>query len=433
MKMIVGVRSDVGRVREGNEDSYLVREPLFVVADGMGGHTAGDVASQTAIETIQSADSGSLSDEGSLERVIKEANSAIWSRSQAEPSLRGMGTTCTLILVDGTELHIGHVGDSRAYLLRNGELSQLTEDHTLVGRMVKEGRLSPEEADHHPQRSIITRALGVDPEVQVDLSTVGVEQGDRVLICSDGLTSMLEADAIGAVLEEETDPQRAVDRLVDLANEAGGEDNITVVVVAFTDAEGAPETARATAAMTKAEGDGARAAPAPGGVAVAQPGAEDTGFVRVDTDPARRPPRDEPRPPRHAEPAARRARGGAWRAVIGTLLIVAILLVGGFAVFRYVIVPNSYFVGINDEGTVVIYEGLADEVAGFTFQEEAESSSIALADLPTFLRADVREGIEADSLDDARRTVENLEQRARDEEFDRQQERKRNAGKDENA
>ena len=428
MKMVVGVRSDVGRVREGNEDSYLVQEPLFVVADGMGGHTAGDVASQTAIETIQSADSGSLSDEGSLESVIKEANSAIWSRSQAEPSLRGMGTTCTLILVDGTELHIGHVGDSRAYLFRDGELNQLTEDHTLVGRMVKEGRLSPEEADHHPQRSIITRALGVDPEVQVDLSTVGVEQGDRVLICSDGLTSMLDVDAIGAVLKEETEPQRAVDRLVDLANEAGGEDNITVVVVAFTDAEGAPGTARATAAMTKADGDGARMGPAPGGVAVAQSGAEDTGFVRVDTDPARRPPLDEPRP-------QRRPRGGAWRAVVGTLLIVAILLVGGFAIFRYVIVPNSYFVGVNDEGTVVIYEGLADEVAGFTFQEEAETSSIALADLPTFLRADVREGIEADSLDDARRTVKNLEQRARDEEFDRQrerEERKRSTGEDEN-
>ncbi|MGH2789902.1 MAG: Stp1/IreP family PP2C-type Ser/Thr phosphatase, partial [Actinomycetota bacterium] len=229
MKVNIGAKSDVGRVREANEDSYLVHEPLFVVADGMGGHIAGDVASSTAVKTIEKQSSdASAEDMETLARLVRSANSQIWEKAQGDPTLKGMGTTCTLLLLDGAKAHFAHVGDSRAYLLRGDVLTQITEDHSLVGRMVKEGRLTVEEAENHPQRSIITRALGVDSEVEVDLLTVDLDAGDRILMCSDGLSSMIDSEAMTAALTQTDDPQAAADRLVSLANDAGGEDNITV-------------------------------------------------------------------------------------------------------------------------------------------------------------------------------------------------------------
>ena len=254
MNVAYGAKSDVGRVREANEDSYLIADPLFVVADGMGGHIAGDVASSTAVKVIQD-ESGDASSEnpGTLSKIISDANAAIWDKAQSDPALRGMGTTCTLVLVDESRVHIAHVGDSRAYRLREGHLEQLTEDHTLVGRMVQEGRLSPEEAQHHPQRSIITRALGVDEDVQVDLETVELSEGDRLLICSDGLSSMVDDRPIESVLASESDPQRAADRLIEVANEAGGDDNITVVVIDFEKASGAARRIVPAAAPTEEE------------------------------------------------------------------------------------------------------------------------------------------------------------------------------------
>ena len=391
MRTVVAYKSDVGRVREGNEDSFLVQDPLFAIADGMGGHVAGDVASQTAIETItQNAATDTPAEPSALEELIKKANVAIWQKAQDEPALHGMGTTCTLILVDGSRIHIGHVGDSRAYLLRDGELSQLTEDHTLVGRMVKEGRLQPEEAERHPQRNIITRTLGVDPEVQVDTMSLEMTEGDRVLICSDGLNSMLDGSAIQDALANETDPQVAADRLVDEANAAGGEDNVTVVIIDFEAGEST------SGAPLEAEIDDATPMPEPSP-------------QRVDTLP------EEPK-----------GKSRVGRAVISTLLIVAVLAVGGFMVFRYAIVENSYFVGVNGSGIVTIYQGIPDEVAGVTFNEEQETSSVALADLPEFLRADVEQGIEAESLEEARRTVANLEDRARDAEFEKPEKDRKN-------
>ena len=379
MRTVVAYKSDVGRVREGNEDSLLVQDPLYAIADGMGGHVAGDVASQTAIETI-TRNAAQAVEPSALEDLIKQANVAIWEKAQEEPTLRGMGTTCTLISVDGSRIHIGHVGDSRAYMLRDGKLSQLTEDHTLVGRMVKEGRLQPEEAERHPQRNIITRTLGVDPEVQVDTMSLDMVEGDRVLICSDGLNSMLDAGEIRKALADETDPQASADRLVEEANAAGGEDNITVVVIDFEAGEGS------SAAATEMEEESPEMPPPP---------------PRVDT-----------------LPEAPRAKSRVTRAILSSLLIVAVLAVGGFMIFRYAIVENSYFVGVNGSGMVTIYQGLPDEVAGVTFKEEEETSSVALADLPEFLRADVEAGIEAESLDEARETVANLKDRARDEEFE---------------
>ncbi|MDQ3939730.1 MAG: Stp1/IreP family PP2C-type Ser/Thr phosphatase [Actinomycetota bacterium] len=416
MKTVVGAKSDVGRVREGNEDAYLVQEPLFAVADGMGGHVAGDVASQTAIETItEKAADREPRETTALESLIKEANAAIWSKAQEEPSLRGMGTTCTLIVVDDSQAHIGHVGDSRAYLFREGELSQLTEDHTLVGRMVREGRLRPEEAERHPQRSIITRVLGVDEDVQVDTASIPVKEGDRLLICSDGLTSMLDVSEIRQVLADEPDPQAAVDRLVDLANDAGGEDNVTAVVLAFDPGvDGSSRGVTPSARVETEPGldpDAADAAPP----LDAPPAGESDDLTRAALPPTAKPARD-----------ARRRRGSPIaRVLISFILIAAILGVGGYLGFRYLWVANSYFVGVNEDGVVAIFQGLPEEVAGMSFQEEKESSDVRLADLPEFLQGDVEEGIEADSIEDARETVANLEDRARDAEFEKTRDRKR--------
>ena len=228
MKVQVGVATDIGRVREGNEDSYLIEPPLYAVADGMGGHRGGEVASQLALETIEDL---FRKDEGSLVEQVRSANHAVYVQSQEDTAVSGMGTTLTAALVEGSELQLAHVGDSRAYLLRAGSLRQLTADHTLVARMVKTGEITEAEAEVHPHRNVLTRSLGTEADVQVDQDVVGLLDGDRLLLCSDGLTGMVTEDQIKAILETEPDPQRASDRLIKAANRAGGIDNITVVVL----------------------------------------------------------------------------------------------------------------------------------------------------------------------------------------------------------
>lgn len=400
MKPIVGANSDVGRVRDGNEDSYLLQDPFFAVADGMGGHLAGDVASRLAVQTISEhmSDGRGTGPEG-LERAVKDANSAIYRKASSDPSLHGMGTTCTLVLVTDSEIHIAHVGDSRAYLFRDGELSQLTEDHTLVSRMVKEGRLRPEEAERHPQRSIITRALGVDDNVEVDLLTIPVTDGDQVLLCSDGLTSMIGPEQIHDILARNANPQTAVDELIDAANEAGGEDNITAVLLSFTDDDNVVAHASESGTLTQevASADVVRRRED------TQPGArnEATGAFQV---------------PKERTGPARERRS---RPVLMTVLLIAIVLVGAALAFKYLIVENSYYVAATGDGRVGIYRGLPDEVLGMTFQEVVEESDVLVADLPDFLTEDVEDAIEADSLDDARATLANLEERAQDQEFER--------------
>ena len=228
MRIETGVATDIGRVREGNEDSYLVEPPLYAVADGMGGHRGGEVASHLALETVEER---ARADQGTLADQVRAANRAVYERSQQDREVTGMGTTLTAAkLVEGTLL-LAHVGDSRAYLLRGGALRQLTDDHTLVNRMVKAGEITTDEADVHPHRNVLTRALGTEPEVQVDVSEVPLMDGDRALLCSDGLFGMVTEDQIQAILEVEPDPQKAAERLIRAANSAGGVDNITVVVL----------------------------------------------------------------------------------------------------------------------------------------------------------------------------------------------------------
>jgi PPM family protein phosphatase len=224
------VASDTGRRRRRNEDNYVVAPPLFAVADGMGGAQAGEVASRLAASALEA---GSPDGRGGLEQVdalIQEANRRIFDRASTDPTASGMGTTMTVALVEGMTVAIGHVGDSRAYLVRGEQMEQLTEDHSLVNELMKTGKLSEEEALVHPQRSVITRAVGTDPDVDVDDFTIEAEEGDIFLICSDGLTDMVEDEEIlELVADNRDDLDKAVKALVAAANRGGGEDNITAV------------------------------------------------------------------------------------------------------------------------------------------------------------------------------------------------------------
>jgi PPM family protein phosphatase len=234
VKIEVGSATDIGRVRERNEDSVLVSPPLYVVADGMGGHRGGQVASQVALEAMEGL---ATEGRGSLADHVRRANRAVWDRSVEDERLSGMGTTLTAAQIDGASALIAHVGDSRAYLLREGSLQQLTADHTLVARMVKSGEITEAEAEVHPHKNVLTRALGTE-EVEVDEDSIGLVDGDRLLLCSDGLTGMVTEDQIQAILENSDQPQQAADRLVKAANRAGGIDNITVVVLDAIGEEG---------------------------------------------------------------------------------------------------------------------------------------------------------------------------------------------------
>ncbi len=234
-------KTDTGRQRRDNEDSAFARAPVFVVADGMGGAQAGEVASKIAIEAFEAGLGGSGSPEERLAVRAREANRQIYDRSRTELGREGMGTTLTAAYLDDGSVAIAHVGDSRAYLFRDGELTRLTQDHSLVDELVRRGKLTEEQAAEHPQRSIITRALGPEPEVEVDTYTFSVRRGDVLLLCSDGLTSMVSEERIGQVLAASESLDEAADRLIQEANDAGGRDNITVVLTRVEEVEnGAP-------------------------------------------------------------------------------------------------------------------------------------------------------------------------------------------------
>src|SRR3954469_2390674 len=222
--------SDVGRQRQGNEDSFLQQEHLFAVADGMGGARAGEVASKMAVDKLGESGPFDGSPEKHLAEVTREANREIYRMAQSDSALAGMGTTLTAALVTGREVVIGHVGDSRVYRFRDGELERLTQDHSLVEEFVRQGKLTPEEAENHPQRSIITRALGPEPEVEVETYTHAGRAGDVYLLCSDGLTGMVPEPRIAEILAESGTLDEAVHRLIEEANENGGKDNITAVL-----------------------------------------------------------------------------------------------------------------------------------------------------------------------------------------------------------
>jgi protein phosphatase len=237
MRLSSFAETDVGRTRSGNEDSYFCGRTVFAVADGLGGHQGGEVASAAAVEPLAALDGRGFADAAAaaegLAGAMREANAAILERAAGDPGLWGMGTTLTAAALAGADqLQLAHVGDSRAYLLRDGTLEQLTVDHTVVGELVRRGRLTPEQAAIHPERSILTRAVGLDPTVPVDLpDPLELRTGDQVLLCSDGLTEAVGDPDIATILATAPDGAAACRSLIDAANNAGGPDNITVVLL----------------------------------------------------------------------------------------------------------------------------------------------------------------------------------------------------------
>jgi len=319
--------TDPGRRRRRNEDAYVCDPPLFVIADGMGGAQAGEVASHLAASSAQRAERDGPSDESDVVQLIQDANRSVYERARADESTSGMGTTMTVALVDGDSVRIGHVGDSRAYLVRDHSLEQLTEDHSLVGELVRSGRLSPEEAEDHPHRSVITRVLGTDPDVDVDSFSVAARPGDLFMLCSDGLTSMVDDSQILEVLEEHPgDVKAAAQALVDAANASGGDDNITVVlfqIASLDDTIEIPGTAVTTEPAAEPEVD------------------EDTlgGAKQV---------------PVVQTAAAPKKRRRAWKVVV-PLVVVLILATAGAAVYG---ATRANFVGVDKNGYVAVYQGV---------------------------------------------------------------------------
>jgi PPM family protein phosphatase len=253
----LGYGTDTGRKRRRNEDAYVVEPPLFAIADGMGGAQAGELASSLAAGAVREDEAAAGSGERRVAELIQEANRRVYERSSQDAAASGMGTTMTVAFVGDANVAFGHVGDSRAYLIRDGKLEQLTEDHSLVAELVRSGKLSPEEAETHPQRSVITRALGTDPDVDVDTFSIETAPGDLFMLCSDGLTSMVEDDVILQTIEKNRDNlQTAAKALIRAANKGGGEDNITVVFFEIGEHVGEPLEETAQYPALTADGDG---------------------------------------------------------------------------------------------------------------------------------------------------------------------------------
>jgi PPM family protein phosphatase len=338
-------RSDPGRRRRRNEDAYVVAPPLFAVADGMGGAQAGEVAARLATAAFREYhEADDLAGEQRVAAIIQEANRRIYERARVDTEVSGMGTTVTAALVEEGRIVIGHVGDSRAYRLRAGRLEQLTDDHSLVADLVRGGRLSPEEAETHPQRSVITRALGTDPEVDVDSLSVDAEAGDLYLICSDGLTTMIGDDEILAILGRAKSLEHAGKDLVKAANRRGGEDNVTVVLFSVESDEPLEETA-----VLSGDGQGAQedledtltGLEAP---AVVQE--EEFGWTLA-------PPAEPQRAARGTPPKPKRRWGRRLLlSFAGATFLVVLAALAFFGMSR------AHFVGADEDGRVAVYQGV---------------------------------------------------------------------------
>jgi serine/threonine protein phosphatase PrpC len=378
-------RSDTGRQRNANEDSYFVRAPIFVVADGMGGAQAGEVASKAAADAFDVD-----LPQGSPERVLREtilaANRTIHELARADPSRAGMGTTLTAAIVDasGEEVAIGHVGDSRAYRLRAGKLEQLTRDHSLVEEMRRKGQLTDAQAEDHPQRSIITRALGPEPEVEPDIQTVPAAPGDVFLICSDGLTTMLGEQQIAKLLSGATSMSAAVRALIDEANRAGGRDNITALAFRLEDAA-APQQSHEDATLI--------------GSTAAEAGLTTTEVRRRAAAAAAQDRRDKL--------AAKQPRRGLRRAL---KVLAVIVVLGALAFGTWYGNRQVWFLGTDDSGRVSLYRGLPYELPfGIELYEERFASPIQTSSLPP-RRAEAVSGHDLRSRDDAVSLVEDIEE-----------------------
>ncbi len=384
-------RSDLGLIRDGNEDSGYAGPRLLVVADGMGGHAAGEVASTIAVRIMANLDEdspgGDLLDE--LTAAVKDANAHLRDMVAGDPDLNGMGTTLTALLRAGSRFGLVHVGDSRAYLLRDGELQQITRDHTFVQGLVDEGRITAEEADHHPQRSLITRALDGRDEVELDLSVREAREGDRYLLCSDGLSGVVSERTMQETLAETKEPDEAVSRLVELALRGGGPDNITAIVADVVNIEVVPSAVPVTVGAVS-EGAARRRTTtdsAASKAAALSPQPDEVGDDDSDDGPQRH-----------------------WgRRIVFLLLVLGLLGAGGYAAWNWS--QQQYYVGADQEN-VAIYRGLTQDVGPLKTSRLFETEDVVLSDLPAFHRERVESEIPAADLVAAKRIVSTLREQA---------------------
>lgn len=344
-----GSRTDIGSVREQNEDSLVVAPPLFVVADGMGGHAAGEVASEIAVNTIAEC-APEQADAEKLGEAVEIANREIINAALTGQGREGMGTTCTAAMLEDNHLVIAQVGDSRAYLLHKGELTQITRDHSLMADMIEAGQITPEEARYHPNRSVITRALGNDVDMLPDLYEIDVEDGDRLLLCSDGLTSMLQDKSIQEVMNRIADPQKCATALVTEAIAAGGLDNVTVIVA-------------------NVEGAGAK---------------------------------------RHHRLARK------TRIMVGIILALLVVAIGLSAWGGYTYLHNTAYIGQSEDGYVEVYRGVPGDIFGFSYSELVETTDIPVEKLNPTAAERISKNMRVSSLDEALQLVESYREQLKE-------------------
>lgn len=341
---VYAARTDVGCVREHNEDSFIAATPLFVVADGMGGHEAGEVASEIAITTmLEQAPKEPNGDK--FVAAVKAANRAIITSAAAGVGRPGMGTTMTAAQIFGDQLFVAQVGDSRAYLLHDGSLQRITRDHSLMADLIEQGRITEEEARYHPQRSVITRALGSDPHTEPDLYILRVQEGDRLLLCSDGLSGMVEDKGLETILREQPNPQAACDALIEEALAAGGMDNVTAVVV----------------------------------------------------DPLKRAPRVE------LHPSKKKSARSLVAPIVGILVFLALVAAACGGVYAYA--KSSYYL-IEEDGYVSLYQGLPGSMAGLHVNWLVEKTDIPTSELSPSTASRLSGGQSVSSYEEAQATIE---------------------------
>jgi serine/threonine protein phosphatase PrpC len=384
-------RSDRGLVRQNNQDAVYAGPRLLALADGMGGHAAGEVASSLVITALAQLDEDQPGDDllGSLHDATVQGNAAITRHVAESPDLEGMGTTLTAILFAGSRLGLVHVGDSRAYQLRDGMLTQITKDDTFVQSLIDEGRITEEEAHTHPQRSLLLRAI-TGQDVDPSLTIREARPGDRFLLCSDGLSGVVSDETLADTLQAYRDPRECADRLIELALRGGGPDNITCIVADVVDIDFGEDDP----IMGGSVGGGGDDDPRPDSAAAR---ASATTMTRT-----------APRVVAPPAPAPARSRWGLRLAVLAATALV--LLVGGGALARLWVL-DQYYVGVDDT-QVVIYQGVRGDVLGIPLHQVAEKTTIALTDLPESERSSVREGVQSTTgLAGARGVVDTLERR----------------------
>ncbi|HTS97303.1 MAG TPA: Stp1/IreP family PP2C-type Ser/Thr phosphatase [Streptosporangiaceae bacterium] len=408
------IRSDVGLLREGNEDSAYAGPHLLAIADGMGGHAAGEVASSVAISALTGLDDDLPADRllDELARAVASANTTLHEMSVEDPSVEGMGTTLTALLWSGSTVAICHIGDSRAYLLRDREFHQITRDHTLVQSLVDDGRLSPAQAATHPQRSLVMRALQSGTEAEPDLSTIEARAGDRFLLCSDGLSDVVSEETLRETLIKYGDRDQAVNQLIELAIRGGGPDNITCIVADAVDSDAGPATGQVSMLVGAASnGDGRprlrNDSPAGRAHLLTQAGAAAAGATSASRAAG------PPSPPRAADEdgggrAEHRAARRRWPIVTTILAVLLIVIVGGgYAAWRYT--QTQYYVG-TDGQQVIIYRGVNQQVLGMSLSGVYQRTGIPLSHVTASDLPQVRSTIPGSSLSDAQKTVNNIRQ-----------------------